>query len=322
MSLADPGQPKLFYVLEECQVDKDDLGNWESTLKKLGVEYAIVKRVPFAKTLEEAFPDGLPTQIQQKYFHFKDAETGKIFASEYIDRELGKLERFEYIPNYYCTIQFADLIKDHADILKADSCYNASNGMLDCTNYYPLIDESIPLLNRNNLIVPFRTLMDYWEGLFTYFNTSCIFIRPNSCYKPWVGGSFVLPGGREEFHKVIKTTDGKPIPNTQLCQVSVSKHIIAEYRFIIWDRKIITESQYRRDGALDKRIDYMEGAKKIAEQMCKNKWQPEIGYICDVAELENNEFAIVELNGFACSGLYAHDKTKIIQTLKDYYEKQ
>ena len=104
--------------------------------------------------------------------------------------------------------------------------------------------------------------------------------------------------------------------------ISKVKKIKAEYRFFILDGKVISGSQYRRDSILDKRVDVMPGALELAQKVASLPQQIDVYYTCDIAELENGDFEVLEINAGSCSGLYQHCKEDILKAFKEKFERE
>lgn len=305
---------KVFFVLEKCLVDRDESDDWENKLKEANVEYAIVKRVPFAKTLKEAFPDGLPKQITKRY------------EEEYYNPEYGDqcFQPIHYIPVYYCTIEMCRLLKDNVNELNLKGLFYTAEDEMKCSNYYPKMDSNIPMLNEDHVYISFKNLIKEWSTIFTGFgNNSTIFIRPNGGDKDFTGRIVDYDEKDEFIDECTKYSDiehGIKFDDRILCLVSSPKPIVAEYRFFILNKEVICGSQYRRNNILDKRMDVMPGAEEIANLVAKQDYQPDLFYCVDICELSNNEFKVIEMNSGSCSGIYECNKSLLISAFTKFFE--
>ena len=292
---------KIFYVLEKYLIDTDESEDWEEKLKQEKVEYAIVKRVPLVNNFDEAFPDGLPEQCQNG--------SG-------------------YIPIYYCTIEMCRLLRLYAEEknLNLTGLFYPGVGGISCFVWREILDDAgIPLVN-NGFFTTCYDLIEDWNNIFAMNNSNALFIKPNSGDKVFQGKVW-YDYEKEKFIKFIqdeaeenrqRITDIYP----ELVFVNEPVKIKAEYRFFILNQQVICGSQYRRNSILDKRIDVMPKAKRLANKVADipRRHQADTFYACDIAELENGEFKVLELNAGSCSGLYQHNKSLIIKAFKRYFK--
>lgn len=148
-----------------------------------------------------------------------------------------------------------------------------------------------------------------------------MFIRPDAVTKSFAGR---VIGPKDWKHELSLIEDTSSVSDNSWCVVAPAKSIDAEYRFFIVDGKVISGSQYRRDGILDIRTDVSQAAQSLAEEVAECSWQPDGAFVCDIAE-DKYGAGILELNSFACAGFYACDQRKIVDAvsalaLRDYQE--
>lgn len=291
---------KLFFILEKWLLDHDGSSDWEEALKNQGIEYVIVKRIPFIDSLEEALPDGIPEQC------FKD----------------------NYLPIYYCTIEMCKLIRKYYfqhPSFNISGLYYPEKCGISCLRWFLWLNKKVPLVNDAHFAA-YGDLLDDWDNIFKTLEAEKLFIKPN-------GGDKLFPGGiysikekdnfisivNENLEKSKRTTD---FDFFDMVVISKVKSIKAEYRFFILDGKVISGSQYRRDSILDKRVDVMPGALELAQKVASLPQQIDIYYTCDIAELENGDFEVLEINAGSCSGLYQHCKEDILKAFKQKFESE
>ena len=293
---------KLFYVLEKYLIDIDETEDWQQKLEEAGVEYAIVKRVPLTDNFNEAFPDGLPEQCYN-----------------------GS----DYIPVYYCTIEMCRLLRNYSSQYNINlaGLFYPGEGGIRCTYWIQwLNDNGIPLVN-NGFLTTYEDLIEDWFNIFGMSESNVLFIKPDS-------GDKIFPGKlwysdeKENFINFIKEELEKNKQRVSQIQeelvfINEPAKIKAEYRFFILNQKVICGSQYRRDNILDKRSDVMPKAKRLADKVAAlaRIHQPDTFYACDIAEMQDGKFKVLELNAGSCSGLYQHDKSLIIKAFKKYFER-
>ncbi len=182
---------------------------------------------------------------------------------------------------------------------------------MECLGYLPYIDKSELFANSNHVFTTFKHLQEQKDFFYETFKTNKIFVRPNSGFKTFTG----LPIHYDEFDAEINSLKQlQTLTGEVLILVSNCKKISEEYRFFIVNREVITGSQYKLNDELCVKAGYSEEAYSIAQEMAKNKWQPDIAYACDVG-IVNGSPKIIELNSFSSSGFYACDIPKIIHAI-------
>jgi hypothetical protein len=154
---------------------------------------------------------------------------------------------------------------------------------------------------------------------------NCIFIRPNSGAKTFTGQIIK----KEELDKdILAFSNYAAKPIDQILSVVYSpKCIESEYRFVIVDRKVVTGSQYIRNGKTYYSKKYSVESEELAFKIAQEEWQPDISYTLDICK-SNGEYYLLEVNSFSCSGLYKCDVEKIVKEIsrvalkewKEYYE--
>jgi hypothetical protein len=231
-----------------------------------------------------------------------------------LEREGYRLFLTKYIPfsehNEYSQ-PFPDaavLYGTHGFIRQTRKYYNPGAYCQEDTLAYSMFSSMYPkewFLNEDFEFLKFKHIKNIWEKDKTPF-----FLRPDSVTKTFAGHVIF-----EDLD--ISTLEQTTSVNDQTwCVKSSLKNIIAEYRYVIVNRTVVTGSQYRRNDCVDIRIDTMSGADEMVEKVAKYHWQPDSVYVCDIAETENG-FKVIELNSFSCAGLYACDKTKIVNAVSE-----
>lgn len=158
------------------------------------------------------------------------------------------------------------------------------------------------LLNNDYKFFPFSHL----NGM----KFHALFVRPNDVTKSFGGKVIETP---EEVSEIYNSS---PVSDNTWVVIAEPKKIKAEYRFFVVNGEVITGSQYRRDGVLDIRTDYTDNAYNLARDVAKFAWQPDTAYTVDIAETEWRT-GVIELNSFACAGMYACDKEAIIHAVSE-----
>lgn len=186
---------------------------------------------------------------------------------------------------------------------------------LKYSNYSSRPEFGDLMLNDDYLILPFgeikrRLDWDIHQGLRPpYFKSPKMFIRPDVVTKSFAGR--VIDFASEE-EKPESLNQYEKISDEELCVVATEKKIIGEYRHIICRNELIAQSQYRRDGKIDIRIDVEPECQRLAKFVSREEYQPDTVYTLDTAMTEDGP-RIVEFNAFSCSGLYASDTMRIVR---------
>jgi hypothetical protein len=94
-----------------------------------------------------------------------------------------------------------------------------------------------------------------------------------------------------------------------LIVVASARDIAEENRFVICDRKVIAGSRYLPDES----PRYKNSFLRLADQIAKHEWQPDLCYTVDVAESEGKVY-LLEINSFSCSGFYQCNIKHIVKS--------
>lgn len=161
-------------------------------------------------------------------------------------------------------------------------------------------------------------IMPYFKvniNIFNIFNDDKIFIRPNSSWKPFAGRMYT----KETFISDYKCEYVQP---DELCIISNYKNIDYEYRFFIINDKIIDCCQSHEKSNVsiqqyvpDNIINYVN---KIIKRGMLEPFGK--GFVLDVVQ-SGDLISIMELNSLHSSGFCCCDYNKIINEIKQGYDK-
>lgn len=193
--------------------------------------------------------------------------------------------------------------------------YGLSESM-HCNHYYSRIPSDW-LLNSQFVMTTFADLQNNPSKYFDLFFTSKLFIRPNNGFKTFAGMIITRDNVDFELNSSMQLTSVMP---ETIILVAPCQKIDGEFRFIIGDKHVIDGSEYRWNSVLDIRHDWPQDCWDLAEKMAQHTWQPDVVYSCDVALSENGPM-IIEINSFACAGLYACDKNIIVNRVNEIAQK-
>jgi hypothetical protein len=186
------------------------------------------------------------------------------------------------------------------------------NNNTSVQQYYTQIPLDWLLNGYDFYILPFGVVKQKLKIILDEFYGS-FFMRPLSGFKTFPGQVFEKETVDFEFNSTQKLSS---VMDDTLCLIAPFQSIEAEYRFVIVNREVVAGSQYRRDDKLDIRRDYTDGAFQMAKKMAELEWQPDLVYTCDVC-YSGYEYYIVEINSFACAGLYTCDLDAVVKAVND-----
>jgi hypothetical protein len=182
------------------------------------------------------------------------------------------------------------------------------------------------MLNDDFVMLPYgelrrRIIEDNEMGLRPpHYDDHKMFVRPDVVTKTFAGRVFDFDTEEDDIYALDKY---ERIDLSELVVIAEPKDIIAEFRHFVVNGVVVAESQYRRDGKLDIRIDVTEensyvarmiAAKKITIMEQKVDWEPDTVYVVDTAETVDGP-RIIEFNSASCSGLYACDTRAIVNAV-------
>lgn len=242
---------------------------------------------------------------------------------EYLGYPVKMVGKYDNMENQH----WAEAYPDESCVVFMGSLQFARD-VFEQSSWYPgsLLDESFFRYRRySQHILPyllnfpysittykaFRESHDHWFNC--YGNSDCIFVRPDSGFKIFTGQ--VLYKERKD-----RLDEWEQIPDDSLIIVSEPRNIIAEYRAVIVQGKVISTSMYKAGSKHDEAcIDsYDMGLVDFAEKVAQDI--PHEVYVMDIAEVTEG-FKVIELNSFSCSGMYQCDMMKVIPAVSEWAEK-
>lgn len=240
------------------------------------------------------------------YYHLPITDVIKNNNYEYI---LSNIRNISYIENDnniiipYGSHQFINKIKS----LNINKCFIFND--IDKISYPYISKLGNYLLNDDYIILPFCEIERRKNILFN----GEFFIRPLFGNKLF-NGTFISKNDLDIKIKKLK----EQVNDNSLCIVSSKKDIIAEFRFIIINNKIITYCQYRYNEKLDIRNDVDASCLELMEKIISKNIDFGLAYVCDIALTKINEKLIpkvIEFNSFSCSGFYSCNINSIVSEL-------
>lgn len=184
-----------------------------------------------------------------------------------------------------------------------------------CRTYYPYFGEH--LLNSDYFFIPVFDLKRRKNELYDMLGIDdCLFIRPDSGFKTFAGRVVRYDEFNSDYEFMSEYSD-----RDALAVISSPKPIDAEFRFVICKKKVVTGCIYKSDGELvtnnseNEQLDLLY-ALKYAENVAKTEWEPEPIYVMDIC-LSNDEYKLLEINSFSCSGLYGCQLAEVVKAASD-----
>lgn len=192
----------------------------------------------------------------------------------------------------------------------------------NCSEYYPKYSQF--LLNKEYILLPVVDLIRQKDFIFNCFKYKNIFIRPNSGCKLFAGNIYNFSFFEEDIKQLIKTYS---VNYNTLALIAEQKRVLEEYRFVIIDGKVISGSLYLKNDEICESKEIPEKVQNYVEYVCNNiKYHISHAYTLDVCVYENDDYkeecAVLEINSFSCSGLYATDKIKIFSEIARIAERE
>ena len=234
------------------------------------------------RSIEYTFVPYLPFGIGDYSEYYPDDQFVLCLGSLSFIKRIQR-ERPEWYPNSWCNFK-----------------------TLQCNAFYAHLGKY--LLNEDYIFIPVGELLRRKEFLYTNYGIEdFIFMRPNTGDKSFTGGVVAI----EDFKHHCGFINDFCSPEDYVI-IASPKPIQAEWRFFVGDSQIVTGSQYRYNGVLDSRSDVEEGALVLAQQIANAGYHPNPMYSLDICR-SNDQYYLMELGAFSCSGFYACDLDKIVE---------
>jgi hypothetical protein len=232
------------------------------------------------------------------------------FASQenYFDRDYFFWYGLDDCVVFVGSLQMAKYIRRHATWIPGVYC---DFPKYRCVAYYSALGEH--LHNSDYTILPFAELLRNQDQLYEHFGIDrTIFVRPDRGDKIFTGKIVY----KEDFIKDVDMFGmGGPEPD-DLVVISTPKVIDAEWRFVVVDKKVITGSQYKKDGVLwESRKNIPQGALELAGEVA-SKYEPDRAWVVDICYHEfSDTYRLMEIGGLSCAGLYDCDRDKVVEAV-------
>lgn len=170
------------------------------------------------------------------------------------------------------------------------------------------------MLNSSSIVM---TMKEFLLKQHLLVDAEYLFVRPYGDLKLF-NGTVVNYKERVAWYDEI-SHGGETVPKNALIAVTPAVNIDTEWRFFIVDNKVVSGSQYKKNGRLSVSPDVPATTMRMAEIMAEG-WLPAPVVVMDVALTEEGEYKVIEFNCFNASGFYANDVERIVTEVTRYVE--
>jgi hypothetical protein len=186
-----------------------------------------------------------------------------------------------------------------------------------CSSYYCQFGKY--LLNRDYVMLPFGELRRCQEFLFrTVGQDGRVFVRPDSPLKLFTGQI----ASRDSFDADLEFMAFYEFPPESLVVVSPPQEIVAEWRFVVADRKVVAGCQYKNMGQLNSQPHYDDKAFDLASQIASTGYEPDAAWVMDICRTTDGAYHLLEIGGFSFADLYSCDKRAVVEGVSNAAIKQ
>ena len=227
----------------------------------------------------------------------------------------GKINPLEDCVVFQGSIQLFKKLKEETTIRPLG--WMTDNNYL-CTSYYPYFQRH--LFNDIHVFTTVAGLKhNKWRIYSAFGKEANIFVRPNGGNKTFTGQLLDL----QDFDRFWKDDIHCGCKDNDLVVVSTPKIIKGEWRHICTKYKeILGISLYKYN---DQRT-YVPGAPQKATELCQQildvGWFPDPVFTVDIAEDNDGNFWLMELNSFTSAGTYAAPKANIVKRVSEIAEEE
>jgi len=207
---------------------------------------------------------------------------------------------------FYGSIQGCDFIQKKTSFFPGTF---ADFPKYECLNYYPYLAPF--LLNQDYIMLPFGDISrrkDWITELMA--EDGCIFVRPNSCTKSFVGQVIDVEAWDNEAKYLARCE----IESNELVVIARPYNIQREWRMIVSGDKVITGSQYKEKGQSKQDPEVPSEVFGFTQEILNIGFSPDIAWVIDVCEV-HDEMKILEIGSVSCCGLYCCDVNKFVEAV-------
>lgn len=178
-------------------------------------------------------------------------------------------------------------------------------------SYYMSYMDNSMFVNDKSIMTTWGMFVQNYEWYYELYNSSDIFIRPDSGKKTFTGQVINKNDIKTEIEFLSRYSS---VMNEHHIWISPKADIGREYRFWISNQKVVASSEYswNKDCIISKEIpaDLFKFAEKIADL----DFQVDYVYTVDLTHIAGIP-KIIELNSFSCAGVYDCDVRILLETI-------
>lgn len=179
-----------------------------------------------------------------------------------------------------------------------------------CSKYFAHLGKY--LLNSDYVMLPYAELQRCRDFLFdTLGQDDRLFVRPDSPLKIFTGMTI----SRSTFDRDFEFMGFYEFPLESLVVVSSPKTIVAEWRFVVAGKAVVTGSQYLDGSEKAARPVSDVNAFNYAQSIVAAGYSPDSVWVLDVCKTEDGEYHLLEIGGFSFAGLYGCDKDAVVKAV-------
>ena len=192
---------------------------------------------------------------------------------------------------------------------------------LSCRSYYT--HWNVHMLSRSFCFTTWKLLQDQWSDMFLKYGTMtstgrALFVKPDQNLKIFSGRVVNIHHFQDWSDSVLYCFS---IPPEELCVVSTPIHIDKEWRFFVFDRKVVTGSIYREGGRVTFGPANDVRAEDVAKMIAADEWQPDNAYVVDVGR-SGIDYGLIEIGSPNCCCLYESDVGAFVDSASLLAEKE
>jgi len=282
--------------LIEADVFQDNTDKLIETLKRKGIEYHVLKYIPF--------DDDLPKRCLDIY---GPKECVIFYGSLNFGRKLMKLP---WTPGVYL-----------------------KNKEFECSMYYPYIKGHL-LHYQDYMMMPYGDLSEHKDTIYRHFREDQVFMRPNSGMKQFTG-MIVHKDDFFDCIKLAGFYDVEPELLVLISRVEplekewrfviVNGEPICGSLYRDWSSpEKITPGTVTRDYVLMNSHSVWEGADDVDGRLAREvaykaaqRYNPDRCWTVDVAKTIYGTHAVLEIGCFSCAGLYGMDLDIVVDKVSE-----
>lgn len=154
----------------------------------------------------------------------------------------------------------------------------------------------------------------FYYGVFG--KEALLFIRPDSGQKPFQAQLV-------DLLDIDRFVEYRGDQKHQIVIISSPKNIRGEWRFVVTkDQEIIAMSTYRYQGQITKIPSAPDGATTLVKELLNVGYYPDPVFCMDIAEDNDGNYWLLEINSFSSAGLYACNKERIVTRVSEITERE